>query len=173
MLNPYTCEKGSLYKFLRNDAGDTSMNVNGSVTPVKFHYRAPDDLQCVLSRINISIFDAGPTGSEFGGIPALTNGITFTIEDKAGKILIDLSDGVGVKQNRGFGLLAGPDWALATGAGVDAVTVRWTFARAGRQLLLKSGQTFVCTVRDDLLAINDMGMMVQGYYLTLSGDLLT
>lgn len=172
MQTPYTCEKGALYKFLKNDGGALSMNVNGSVTAVDFYYRCPDNVQAVLARVNISIFDAGPTGAEFGGIPALTKGIQFLIKDDSGKVLFDFLDGDGVKQNRGFGLLAGPDWALATGAGVDAVTVRWTFARAGRQVLLKPGQGFVCTVRDDLTAVNDMGMMLQGYFLDLNGNLL-
>ncbi len=173
METPYIHSSGALYKFLRNSGGSASMNVDGSTTPVDFSYKCPDNCQAVLSRVLISIFDSGPTGGEFGGIPALTNGIRFATQDQNGKELLAFAEEFNVKQNRAFGLLAGPDWALATGAGVDSVTVRWTFAKAGKEVLLLPGESFVCTVNDNLVAIDDFGMQLQGYFLDLRGNLIT
>ncbi len=173
METPYIHSSGALYKFLKDGGGSISMNVDGSVTPVEFTYKCPDNYQAILRRINISIFDGGPTGNEFGGIPALTNGVHFCTRGTDGKEIFNFTEGGDIKQNRAFGLLAGPDWALATGAGVDAVTVRWTFEKAGKQILLLPGEEFVVIIQDDLTAIDDMGMQIQGYYTDLKGNLIT
>lgn len=55
MTTPYIHASGALYKFLRDSGGNNSMNVNGSITPVEYSYKCPENCQAVLTRLNISI----------------------------------------------------------------------------------------------------------------------
>ena len=57
--------------------GSRDMDVDGSVTPVDFSINANANRQISVKSMFVSIVDAGATLSEFGNIPALTNGVEF------------------------------------------------------------------------------------------------
>lgn len=69
--------------------GSRDMDVDGSVTPVDFSIDANADRQISVKSMFVSIVDAGATLSEFGNIPALTNGVEFIWESQEfGEIVI-------------------------------------------------------------------------------------
>jgi hypothetical protein len=57
--------------------GSRDMNVNGSLNSVDFSIDANADGQISIKSMFISIVDAGASLSEFGNLPALTNGVEF------------------------------------------------------------------------------------------------
>lgn len=57
--------------------GSRDMDVDGSVNPVDFSINANANRQISVKSMFVSIVDAGATLSEFGNIPALTNGVEF------------------------------------------------------------------------------------------------
>lgn len=60
------------------NAGNSNMNVNGSVTPVEFVYSSPQDL--ILTRLEVFIGkDAIFTTDNFADLPELVNGCLFTL----------------------------------------------------------------------------------------------
>ena len=154
------------FRFLRSN-GSKDMNIDGSVTPVTFsveHHRAVMDMD--IFRVNMVILDAGPAASEFGGIPnGLTNGLLIRVMDSQGNILLDFLDGLTIRNNSDFGLLAGPDWPIVTGAGTDAVSVRWTIAKAGDSVVLNKGDRFEVVVQDDLTSLDSFRIQVQGIFV--------
>ena len=69
--------------------GSRDMDVDGSVTPVDFSIDANADRQISIKSMFVSIVDAGATLSEFGNIPALTNGVEFIWQSQEfGEIVI-------------------------------------------------------------------------------------
>ncbi len=168
LARPY----GALIKQVIDSAGNTNMNVDGSVTPVKYGFTCPPDVQAVLSRVNICMIDASLNATDFGGITgSITNGVKFIIFDKNDVVLLDLADRLRVDNNSDWGLLAGTDWIFQTaGPGDDSVTIRWSFSRSGRELLLKPGERFEVLIQDDLTSMTFFGMMLQGYFLDRNGN---
>lgn len=138
------------------------MAVNGSVTPVPFIWTATQ--KTVLSRVNITILDAGPiTATTFGGAATLTNGLGFEVRSSTGALLKSFTGGMPITRNADWGSLAGVDWTQSIGAGLDAVTVRWSMFKSGKEVLLFPNETFECVVRDDLTGLTEMTIMLQGY----------
>ncbi len=141
------------------------MSINGSVTPVAFEWENIRSRPAAIARTLWSILDAGPTANTFGGIAGgITNGLLIELVDNADVVQFDFFDGETVKKNHQFGLLAGVDWVVLAGPG-DAFTVRWTLAKAGKELRLPPGFKLRVTVQDDLTPIDSMTVMLQGYYI--------
>jgi len=166
--------RGVLYRYMRNPDNDAfDMAVNGSVTPVNYRFTCPPNRNTYLSRILINLCTlTTPIGSDFGDIAnGLTNGMAWKLHDANGSVMVDLTDGNAIKQNRIFGVLAGPDWSLATAQGGDgAVTVRWTFSKAGRAIKLTPGQYIQTVVQDDLTSLPSAECMLQGYFLDVKDN---
>lgn len=59
------------------DNGSRDMDVDGSVNSVDFSIDANAETQISVKSMFISIVDAGASLSEFGNLPALTNGVDF------------------------------------------------------------------------------------------------
>ena len=58
--------------------GSKDMNIDGSVTPVKFYISALEDKDIYLSYISVEISDGGtPNLNKFGNLSALTNGVKW------------------------------------------------------------------------------------------------
>lgn len=59
--------------------GDPIMNVNGSVTPVEFYYKAEPNRKVTINKLQFVVSDAGNSSvNNYGGLSGpLTNGITF------------------------------------------------------------------------------------------------
>jgi hypothetical protein len=149
------------------DAGSVNMNVLGSAgTPVDFGYTVPVGVTAHIARCNIFMRDATPTPSEFGGIPALTNGLEVQVLDDQSQVVNDFHGARPITRNADFVAFAGIDVVYETGVGEDTVNIRWTLTRqsGGESLLLKEGETFRVRVRDDLTGITEFFWVLQGRY---------
>ncbi len=150
---------------MRDSSNSFEMAVDGSITPVVFEWENEEPVKnAVISRLLIDILDAGPTTTKFGGITGgLANGMLMDCRDPSDVIVLDLLDGDPIKQNHQFGRFAGPDWVLTITAGADAVNVRWSLSKSGKELLLPPGFKLRVTARDDLTTLDSMSVAVQGY----------
>jgi hypothetical protein len=65
------------------NAGSDSMSVNGSITPVYFTYAPAANETAYVTDLDFQILDSGnTTGTNFGALSPLTNGITLQIRVK-------------------------------------------------------------------------------------------
>ncbi len=156
-----------IYEFLRETGGSNEMSIDGSITPVVFEWVNERTTPAVINRTLWDILDAAPTATKFAGIaaPGLTNGLKIECADPSDVVQFDFLDGGTIKQNHQFSTLAGVDWVLTTGQGLDAITIRWSLFKSGKEMRLPPGFKFRVTVQDDLTSIDTMTVMLQGYYL--------
>jgi hypothetical protein len=137
-----------VFEYLKN-GGSIEMAVDGS-TPVEFRYTVPANTTVVLYRCNIIIRDLGITPFRFGALTALTNGLKIEIFNAADALLKSFTVDATIKNNAEFGNLAGVDTTIDSGAGGDALYVRWTIANSGAAVKLTAGQYFQVTVQDNI-----------------------
>lgn len=150
-----------IYKMLRNAADSIDMNVNGSVTAQIFYFEAPKG--CRLWRINFTLLDASVNPADFGGITSgLTNGCILRIVNQEGGLKLDYTDGVPIKQNADWALLAGVDSTITDAVGDDQLPIRFTFQRAGNVPHLDQLDRIEFVIQDDLTALTKFRAMVQG-----------
>ena len=101
-----------LRSYFQNN-GSRDMNVNGSVTSVDFSIEADNVREKSVKSMFISIVDAGASLSEFGNLPALTNGVEFIWQSQDfGEIVIANE----LKSNFDFVAFAGGSPAYGNGA---------------------------------------------------------
>lgn len=157
-------DPGELVSELLLTAGPSSdMGVNGSVTPVEFEFTA--DGAVFLSSVAFSLLDATSLPTAFGGVAALTNGLTVELIDTDGTtVLHDFLAGLTVKKTADFAYLGVVTVALSVdGSGDDHQQVVWDVERTfGAPLLLKSGQALRVTVQDDLTGLTEFQGMALG-----------
>ncbi|NIP61649.1 MAG: hypothetical protein GWN01_08580 [Nitrosopumilaceae archaeon] len=151
--------------------GTPNIAVDGSLTPQIFAVspaRLNKGVDWDITRMIVAITDDDPMDDgKFGGIPALTNGITVRVTDSFHYNLFN------VKRNADFRLTAydvsyldatlGPD-------GLYSIGVRKSFGgqdKYGVVLRLKSEtkDKFQLIVRDDLSALNEMYVKIQGHFV--------
>ncbi len=154
-----------IMEFFRNGGGSMEMAVDGSITPVEFEWKNEEPIKnAVCARLLWDILDGSPTTTKFGGIiGGLTNGVLMQLVDAADAVVLDFTDGDPIKQNHQFARMVGTDWALTIGAGVDAVNVRWSLFKTGKELLVPPGFKLRVTIRDDLTTVDSMSVSMQGY----------
>ena len=151
-----------VYRALKQDGtGPKSMKVDGATINIPFRL-VSDGTRMTITRLLVTISDTAIQFGKFGGIPALTNGLTVKAHDVDGAVLMDFLDGGSIKSNCEWASLAGMD--LHRGDIGDHFSVRWTLEKAGDQLHLEKGQYLEILVRDDLSAIDSMSVMAQGFY---------
>jgi hypothetical protein len=101
-----------LRSYFQNN-GSRDMNVNGSVTSVDFSIKADNVREKSVKSMFISIVDAGASLSEFGNLPALTNGVEFIWQSQDfGEIVIANE----LKSNFDFVAFAGGQPSYGNGA---------------------------------------------------------
>jgi hypothetical protein len=150
---------------LQTSGGSVEMNVDGSITPVVFEYTVPDGFKFLWERGLFTMSDAAKVmdATEFGPLPALTNGVTAKIVTANGGDHADFTAQFGgFKRNADFTLMAGPDVSkIADGKGIS---IRWTISKAtgGRPMILESGWKIRMEVNDNLTAIDQVRAVVQG-----------
>jgi len=152
-----------VFSFLRNGAESKDMAVDGSSTPVVFKYTGTGN-GLYAYRINWIIADAGIRIYDFfGGVAALTNGITIkAIAADDSTVLIDFTNGEPIKRNAEFSSLAGTDAPILDSVGTDILSVRWTLEKAGEPFKLGLGESIQVTIQDDLTGLTEMSAMIQG-----------
>lgn len=154
-----------IFTYLTDPDGVADLAVNGSVTAVEYSFSPP--VMAHINRVNLGMSDdskAMPNG--FFTIGTLANGLTIQLRDTNGKVLQHFgTDVVPITTHARFGPLAGVDTGTDDTAGTANGAVRWTIAEAGKALMMKPSETLVITVQDDLSAITELFVMVQGVKL--------
>lgn len=154
-----------IFELLKDSTGTSAMNtVGNTTTPIYFAYTSPST-GMYLSRINFQMADDGILPyDKFGGITALGNGCGLEVIGTDGSTrLIDFFDGTYWQRTSDITLLAGVDNPIVDSTpGTDVQPTRWTVAKAGDLMFLKTGQQIRISVRDDLTGLSRFRAMVQG-----------
>jgi hypothetical protein len=164
--NGTTLPTSTLHQLLSvngDGTGATSMNVNGSVTSVKFEIQPPSDKIYQLRRMNTEILAANFNSAALYGALTLANGMRIYIENDSG-IIKEYTNGFTIKRNHDWSLLAGVDSVISGGAGTDALNIRWTFPNGGSEMILNgaNNERLVLEVQDDQTGLVDQLSQIQG-----------
>ena len=156
----------SIYRYLSSDG--TATGTKDMATTADDYFFQNVQRYTAITRLIVSYQDgSGGTDAEYGNLnAALSNGITVHVDSAADVELLDLTDGVPITFNAGWGALCF-DYAVKNqgSAANDLWVIRWTFERSGRPLLLKPGEKLVMSIQDDLTNLVNHYAMAQGYYL--------
>lgn len=109
-----------LGKFLRDTYPTGGKDVTGdySATAKKFFVGPPSGQNYEISGLNLNLVTAGDVTSDgYGDGAELTNGISVTLEDSNGTVLLDLLDGIKIKSNADWGRLIDFDTIIDRGVG--------------------------------------------------------
>ncbi len=156
----------SVYQLLSSNGDGTgivSMNVDGSSSSVKFYIQPPVTEKYRLKRMNVEAIDGNFNNALDYGTITLATGMDIYIENDSGIIKRYTSE-FKIKRSRDWSLLAGVDAIHVGGAGADALTVRWTFAKGCSEIDLDGSNTerLVVEVRDDMEGLEEQLIMIQG-----------
>jgi len=155
-----------IYRLL-DTVGDGSGLKNMARVADNYDIIAPADKVIIISRMLVSYQDTvGGLPSEYAdlGVP-LTNGIDVQIiDDDNSTVIVDLTDGLGVKFNAAWGVFCYDHKRVDYGTVPDDLFLtRWTFAKSGKPLKLTAGQRLRIAVGDDLTGLISHYVQVQGY----------
>lgn len=167
---PSISADNSIYQLLTvngNGTGTGSQNVNGSSTPVLFYIQPESNEIATLRRMNVEGIDGNfNNASQYGALgAALTNGIKVYVDVNGGALIKDYTKDITIKRNHDWALLAGVDNPVITGAGSDALIIRWTFALGGGDIVLdgSKNERLVIEIQDNLTGLTDQLAFVQGF----------
>ncbi len=146
---------------------ETDLSVDGSGSDQNFDYVVPQGTvykRFLASRLNMYFIDGSIVWNQFLGLGAvLANGIIFQAIDELGVVRQGFgTDIVPLTESAHFSILAGIDTVSQLSAGDDVLPVRWTIEAAGNQMTMFPGWTFRCVIRDNLTAVTEIGMELQG-----------
>ena len=109
--------------------------------------------------------DPNQRPSLFGAQAALAVGCRLISIGADGEETFDFCDGATLQKNSDFALLAGIDDELDSGPADDGRYIRWTIEKAGHPLLLQTGEGISMVIQDDLTAMDEFRILVQGVLL--------
>lgn len=156
--------KDTIIEFLKDTNDSPEMNVNGSVTPVEFYYNVTQGHNLLVTSFNVIIGDTKVDPQDFGGQPALANGLQLLVVDTNGRKIVDLFGGEPVKENWQWGHLVGTNWFVDRGSKTEVLTAELGLAASNIVTSLTPGQRIIMTVRDDLSALAFMQATITGFY---------
>ena len=163
-------QKVHLARFL-DTAGDGSGGKNAtadfSAASAIFSIQPSAGVSYRITRLLIAIGDGnGFNASGYGAGAALVTGIQVRVQDDSGTI-VDLTDGVLVKSNEGWGHHCfDVSWKeFGVTPANEIVNVRWTFAKSGQQLRLvgSNNERLEVVLKDDLTGLISHHFKVNGY----------
>lgn len=152
-----------VFDFFRN-GGSNDLTVDGSVTAQSFRYTPPTGFSFLLKDVNFVISSANNTNDKFGGLSALSNGITYKIFDKDDNLLTDFLGGATVKKNADFNLLASSSQVLS-----DVVSINFNIRKTGASISVPQGGYVEILVQDDLTGLTQFRVSING--LLLPGEI--
>ena len=144
--------------------GSQDMNVDGSVTPVSFRYIIPEGKFFLFNSFVFQMVDATIDWTEFGGIPALTNGIVMTIYDAND---VALAAFPALKVNYEVAMVFG-------GGGIDIrngvaddnlIAIFDVPGRSGYEITMGAGEYHEVLVQDNLTGLTHADALMTGRML--------
>lgn len=139
----------------KNAVGDYSS------TPEEFFIQPPLGSVWAIERIIVSIQGAcgrAGYGSEF----PLANGLSVKTTTSSGEMILNLTNGVPIKDEMAWGALCYDVMHKDTGEDLTWVFARWTFAKAGLPIVLEDQQRLVVTLNDDMRHLTQHRFQAQG-----------
>jgi hypothetical protein len=157
-----------------NGDGTGTKNANGNYSSVAdiFYIQPPAGSRYEINRMIVTVQDTGAQRAEYYGAlgTALTNGITVREQNDDGTFN-NLTDGITIKTNAGWGSICYDVDLKSWGAGDSMLLVRWTFRNAGDPIQLNgnSNDRLEVVLNDDLSGLVAHYFMVQGVELGVGG----
>lgn len=153
-----------LRQFLKNAEGSANMNVDGSVTPIRFFCLTPLNKRLRVQKLNVIVMDEMMDPNGFGSLPELSNGVLFEIVDAQGNLIFDLCDGHPIVCNADWALVDGGELNRMIGAAKDLLAMRW---ETEDNTILLPGWCIQITIRDDLSPLTKFRAFLSGRLITL------
>jgi hypothetical protein len=116
-----------------------------------------------IARMIVSVYDTtGMQAQEYGNLAtALDPGIVVRVSNSEG-VINDLTDGVPITTNSGWGALCYDVDVKSWGSGNELLVVRWTFAKSGVDIHLSLNEKLEVVLNDDFQGLLSHQFMVQG-----------
>lgn len=132
-----------------------------SSSPEEFFIQPPEGAVWAIERIIVSIHGAcGRAG--YGSELPLANGISMKTTDSSGEMILNLTNGVPIKDEMAWGALCFDVNHKDTGEDLTWVFARWTFAKAGLPIVLRDQERLVVTLNDDMRHLAEHRFQAQG-----------
>ena len=161
---------------LKNSAGQTNMNVDGSVTAQEFYLEADEDLDIYINSLSVRIADTGSMAlNKFGAEAELTNGVEWTWETNDFGV-VTLHEGITTNiefirtGHKTHAIGTGTDAYLAdvSGGGTEKaylpiIDISEQFGKPwGIRLRATASDRMVFRVRDDLTGLSTFDIIAYG-----------
>lgn len=148
-------------------SGNSSANVDGSVTPVLLKISPPQAGKYLITRMLVLIRATGKfAAAQYGTLAELTNGVVVGIfDDTTGTMVQSFTPGDSITTNAIWGGVCYDVDVKVWGTGDEFLLARWTFAKSGIDLLLNqhNNHALGVLIQDDLTVLNSHRFLVQGY----------
>jgi hypothetical protein len=160
----------SLHRYLdtNGDGTGTKIATGNYASPTDFFIKPPANQIFLIDNVVTMIEDDLPISAEkYGGLAALTNGITIAKKDSGG-IVTDMSDGKPIKSNADWGVNCSLEISTF-GAGNNFVKSGWDFTKLGYTQILdgRLGHFLAYTLNDDFSGLVNQCFKAGGRVITL------
>lgn len=134
--------------------------------PVDFAVESERPGTFSIARVIVYLESAGGMkAQDYGKIKdGLPNGIRVLLM-RNGSVVEDLTDGLPVRKNAGWGRVCYDVSVNGWGSGNDFLVARWTFTQAGVPVVLTEGTRLTFRLQDDFRSLVAHHFMAQGYHL--------
>jgi len=127
----------------------------------EFFIQPPAGAVWAIERLIISIHGAcGRPG--YGSELPLANGITMKTTTSTGDTLLNLTNGVPIKDEMAWGALCFDVSHKNTGEDLTWVFARWTFGKSGLPIVLRDQERLVVTLSDNMSHLTEHRFQAQG-----------
>jgi hypothetical protein len=160
-------DENAIYRYLDtngNGTGTKSVTGDYSGAEEEFYIQPPNDEVYVIERMLVFVRDDGVWSTEkYGATTSVSTGISIEVRTSTDTTLLDLTDGIPIKTNGGWGRLCFDSDVKSIGSGDSMLLVRWTFGKSGRPVTLLEGERLAVVLNDDFQTLVDHTFQVQGY----------
>ncbi len=155
------------YRYLDTDGdgGGTVSAIGNYATATQF-YIQDTTRYLAIERMIVYVEDAGSMDSgQYGNGITLTNGIELQILESDDSLIYDVMAGNPVTKNMHWQGKCHDLTMSSWGSGNTGYSVRWTFSKSGKPIILAPGQKLAIILEDNYTGLIDHRFQVQGYYL--------
>ena len=155
------------FRLSTDGSGGGTTNAIGNYSgagDTEFYLAATNGDVIELHRMIVFIEDTGNLLADgYGAGSALTEGMTLALKDADDNVLSSLP--FTIKTNAEWAAICHDLTSHDFGSGNNYITARWTFSRFGAPIVLKNGQKFVLTCRDNMSVLVSHYFTMQGIYV--------